>query len=175
MDNRQYNEIGKAGFWVRLGANMLDGFIISLPITIIFLILFGFESNLGELMNNLIYGIYGLVLPIVWYGFTVGKKLVNIQIVKMDGSIPTVGTMLMRNFVAGFVYVLTLGIGFIVSAFMIGLREDKRSLHDLIAGTQVVRVSGYTIPDSSVYNRPVEATEDPSSGSSLNEKERIEG
>jgi uncharacterized RDD family membrane protein YckC len=31
---------------------------------------------------------------------------------------------------------LTLGIGLIMAAF----REDKRALHDLIAGTQVLRV-----------------------------------
>ena len=31
-----------------------------------------------------------------------------------------------------------LGIGYIVSAFMVGFREDRRSIHDFIAGTEVV-------------------------------------
>jgi uncharacterized RDD family membrane protein YckC len=43
----------------------------------------------------------------------------------------------MRVIVASLVYGITLGIGAIVSAFMIGLRKDKRSLHDFIAGTYV--------------------------------------
>lgn len=46
--------------------------------------------------------------------------------------------MLMRVLVAGLVYVLTLGIGIIVSAFMVGMREDRRAIHDFIAGTEVV-------------------------------------
>ena len=48
-----------------------------------------------------------------------------------------IGDMLMRVVVAGLIYAVTLGIAAIVSAFMVGLREDKRSLHDLIAGTYV--------------------------------------
>ncbi|XID94897.1 hypothetical protein ACF3MZ_10435 [Paenibacillaceae bacterium WGS1546] len=46
--------------------------------------------------------------------------------------------MLLRNVVAGFVYALTLGVGLIISAFMVGLSEDKRAIHDYIAGTKVV-------------------------------------
>jgi uncharacterized RDD family membrane protein YckC len=39
--------------------------------------------------------------------------------------------------VAAIVYGITLGIAVIVSAFMIGLRKDKRAIHDFIAGTYV--------------------------------------
>ena len=44
----------------------------------------------------------------------------------------------MRVIVAGIVFGVTLGIGVLVSAFMVGLRQDKRGLHDFMAGTQVV-------------------------------------
>jgi uncharacterized RDD family membrane protein YckC len=33
-----------------------------------------------------------------------------------------------------------LGLGLIVSAIMVAAREDKRALHDFIAGTEVVYV-----------------------------------
>ena len=46
--------------------------------------------------------------------------------------------MLMRVIVAGLVYGITFGIGFIVSVIMVAVREDKRALHDFIAGTEVV-------------------------------------
>ena len=49
----------------------------------------------------------------------------------------------MRELVANIVYALTLGIGLIASAIMVGVREDKRSLHDIIAGTEVVYVDLY--------------------------------
>lgn len=45
--------------------------------------------------------------------------------------------MLLRMIVAAIIYGVTLGIAAIVSAFMVGIREDKRSIHDLIAGTYV--------------------------------------
>ncbi|MDQ0656030.1 putative RDD family membrane protein YckC [Paenibacillus sp. W2I17] len=35
-------------------------------------------------------------------------------------------------------YVLTLVIGIIVSALMVGMREDRRAIHDFVAGTEVV-------------------------------------
>lgn len=44
----------------------------------------------------------------------------------------------MRNVVAGVIYGFTFGIALIVSIFMVALREDKRALHDFIAGTEVI-------------------------------------
>lgn len=49
--------------------------------------------------------------------------------------------MIMRVIIAGLVYGITFGLGLIVSLFMIGLREDKRMLHDFIAGTYVTYAS----------------------------------
>ncbi|ESU33866.1 hypothetical protein G3A_04290 [Bacillus sp. 17376] len=61
----------------------------------------------------------------------------GVRIAKVNGEKLGSGTMLMRTIVAGLVYVLTLGLGAIVSAFMVGIREDKRAIHDFIAGTYV--------------------------------------
>ncbi len=87
--------------------------------------------------------LYYLLLPVFWYGYTVGKRLLGIRIARIDGEKVGLGTMLLRDLVAGLVYTLTLGIGIIVRAFMVGLREDKRSIHDFIAGTYVT----YNNPD----------------------------
>jgi len=124
-----------AGFWVRLLANVLDGLIISLPLGIIFYLLTGNweDENFSSLLNML----YTIIVPIIWYGYTVGKRLMKIRIVKVDGSKLGIGAMLMRVVVAALIYIVTLGIAAIVSAFMVGLREDKRAIHDLIAGTYV--------------------------------------
>ncbi len=81
--------------------------------------------------------LYGLIVPVIWYGYTVGKRICGIRIVKLDGSNVGIGTMLLRDIVAGFVYVITLGIAVIVSGFMVIFRQDKRSLHDMIAQTYV--------------------------------------
>lgn len=82
-----------------------------------------------------------LIVPVVWNGYTVGKRICRIQIRReFDHRPPHIGNMLMRELVANIVYALTLGIGLIASAIMVGVREDKRSLHDIIAGTEVVYV-----------------------------------
>jgi uncharacterized RDD family membrane protein YckC len=124
-----------AGFWRRLAANLLDGIIIGVPLTFIsYLITGGWD---GDPVTDVINVLYGLIIPILWYGYTVGKKIMGIRIAKMNGDKIGFGTMFMRTVVGCIVYIVTIGIGLIVSAFMIGLRKDKRSLHDLIAGTYV--------------------------------------
>jgi uncharacterized RDD family membrane protein YckC len=124
-----------AGFWVRFFAGILDGLIICLPLSIIsYLIIGEFEENSFTWVANTMYS---LILPIFWYGYTIGKKLMGVRIAKLNGEKLGFGTMLLRVLVGNLLYIVTLGIGVIVSAFMVGLREDKRSLHDLIAGTYV--------------------------------------
>lgn len=126
-----------AGFWIRLVAVIIDGIIIGI-LGSLFNALLGLDLNDGERgITGLFEFLYGLIVPVLWTGYTIGKKAMGVRIVKLDGSDVTIGTMLMRTLVAGLVYAVTLGIGVIVSAFMVGLREDKRSIHDFIAGTYV--------------------------------------
>lgn len=130
MDNHM-----RAGFWRRLGAAILDGLIIGIPLAIISLILFG-EGD--SWFTNIVSFLYSLLTPVLWNGYTIGKKICSIQIKRVDGMPVGIGTMLMRQLVGGLVYGITFGIAAIVSAFMVGLREDKRAIHDFIAGTVVV-------------------------------------
>lgn len=125
-----------AGFWIRLGANIIDGIILSLVLGFLALALYG-QFNPEFTLADIVRPLYTLLLPVFWYGYTLGKRIVGIRIARMDGEKVGIGTMLLRDIVGGIAYVVTLGIGLIVSAFMVGLREDKRSIHDLIAGTYV--------------------------------------
>ncbi|MFE4130016.1 RDD family protein [Peribacillus sp. YIM B13482] len=123
------------GFWKRFLAGFLDALIVSAPVAIIFgLITSDWENENFSMFVNFLYL---LIVPILWCGYTVGKRILGIRIVRVDGKKLGIGTMLMRNFVATLVYAVTLGIGYIVSAFMVGLRKDHRSIHDFIAGTYV--------------------------------------
>lgn len=123
------------GFWKRLFAGVLDGIIVSAPLAIIFGVITGNWDN--ENFSTLFNFLYMLIVPILWYGYTVGKRIMGIRIVRMDGKKLGIGTMLLRYLVAALVYAITLGIGFIVSAFMVGIRKDHRLIHDFIAGTYV--------------------------------------
>ncbi len=135
MEQSNQPNSNPAGFWIRLGASLLDGLIIGLPLSLIsFLITGKWDENI---VTNAISFLYSLLLPIYWYGYTVGKRIVGVRIVKVNGEPVGFGAMILRNVVGGLVYTVTLGIAAIVSAFMVGLRSDKRSIHDFIAGTYV--------------------------------------
>ncbi|MGQ8872031.1 RDD family protein [Paenibacillus sp. TSA_86.1] len=128
----------KAGFWIRLGASFVDGLIIGIPLVIIAGAITG-NYDTDEPIAKILSALYSILLPVYWYGRTIGKRLFGIRIQTYDTQeSPRITTMLMRVLVAGIVYTLTLGIGIIVSMFMIGLREDRRAIHDFIAGTEVV-------------------------------------
>src|SRR5207249_1882871 len=66
------------------------------------------------------------------FGATLGKMAINARIVQKDGSKLGFGRAWLR-WAGTVVSRLTLGIGYL----MIALREDKRALHDLMAGTRV--------------------------------------
>lgn len=123
-----------AGFWIRFGASFLDGIIIGIPLAIISYILLG-ESDTW--LTSLGSYVYFILLPVFWVGYTVGKKILGIRIVNLDETDVSFWTMIKRQLIAGIIYAFTFGIGIIVSAFMVGIREDKRAIHDFIAGTYV--------------------------------------
>lgn len=136
MENTTALASNPVGFWRRLGASLLDGLIVGVPLVLLtYLITGNTEDNL---VANLLSTLYSLLVPVFWYGYTVGKRIVGVRIARVDGEPVGIGTMLLRVIVGmTLVYGITLGIAAIVSAIMVGVREDKRAIHDLIAGTYV--------------------------------------
>ena len=68
-------------------------------------------------------------------GFTVGKWAAGLRILRQDGSEIGIRRAFLRHFVGYPLSFLPLGLGFVVAAF----NARGRGLHDLIAGTIVVR------------------------------------
>ncbi|RCX18463.1 hypothetical protein DEU47_11528 [Bacillus sp. AG236] len=56
--------------------------------------------------------------------------------------------MVLRVFIPGLMYGLTIGIVAIISFFMVVFRQDKRSLHDLMAATYVKRLNSIKVDSS---------------------------
>ena len=131
-----YNDFEPAGFWIRFGASIIDGFVVFFAILLLSLI-FNFPIDEDSWQSGLLEFLYALSLPLFWYGYTVGKRLCRIRIARIDGEKLHIGNMLLRIVVAGLIYTLTLGIAFIVSIVMVAVREDKRAIHDFVAGTCV--------------------------------------
>ncbi len=68
-------------------------------------------------------------------GLTIGKWATGLRIRRSDGTELGIGRAFLRHFVGYPLSALTLGLGFIIAAF----NARGRGLHDLIAGTIVVR------------------------------------
>ena len=123
--------LGLAGRGSRLGAVVIDG-LIAVFAYIIFVFV---ASSLGLLALAAIF-IFQMVL-LTKDGQTLGKKALGIRIVKVDtgrngGFVPNVLLRVLLNGLLGFIPFYPL-----VDALFI-FREDRRCIHDLIAGTQVI-------------------------------------
>ncbi|MBV5321236.1 MAG: RDD family protein [Sulfuricurvum sp.] len=143
-------------FWPRVAGFATDIFMIGLPISLITMMLFGYDqmhtaSGLDVLVHNpkaqsnppnpiaSITQISLFLLTYVWFwhhnGQTPGKKLSHIRVVDASTLQNAPYWKLILRFIGYFLSFITL-IGFFVGLF----RKDKRALHDLISGTAVIRV-----------------------------------
>lgn len=147
-----------AGRWQRLGAVLLDsiiGFIFCLPGGAMMMAAGALSARSGRNPNAALMvagmGVLGLcilallaiqIYLLVTRGQTIGKKLLDIKIVTYpDEANPGfVKAWLLRSFVNGLIAGVPVlgGIYSLVDICFI-FRDDKRCIHDLIAGTQVVK------------------------------------
>ena len=138
-----------AGFWPRVGAYLIDAILLN----VIYYLIWGaspMDANQAnpttpaELMALLakMAPLIGLQILVQMayqvsmngqFGATLGKMAIGAQIVNLDGSRIGFGKAFLR-WLASIVSGLTLGIGYLLVAF----RDDRRALHDLLVGTQVI-------------------------------------
>ncbi|CAM3685234.1 RDD family protein [Mesobacillus zeae] len=159
LEERKYG-----GFWIRVAAYLVDYIIVSIPMSIVFFLLFSTLSSesLDLLMNpelatsqlmleQAIFELFG-VFAIVWLicmfisilyfaGMhaskvqgTVGKMLLGLKVTDYEGNRISFWRGLGRYF-AMYLSSVIFMIGFI----MAGVTEKKQGLHDLIASTLVVK------------------------------------
>ena len=140
----------------RFVAAIIDGFILGIPLGIVGLILGVIMVNMGisqGIVANLILSAFSLVLGVGFFalingkllseqGQTWGKKIMDIRIVKNDGSRASFQDILLKRYlpiwVLGLIPVIG-GLLSIVNAVLI-FRENRKCLHDDIAGTKVIKV-----------------------------------
>jgi uncharacterized RDD family membrane protein YckC len=135
------------GFWVRVVAALIDGIILSIvryAITIpLGLEAFGTSMSGGNFFSAW-FGLAALLsyaIQIGYYvyfwsqtGATPGKSAMGLKVVRPDGGMISVGQAFGRYF-CQFLDAITLGIGYM----MAGWDSEKRTLHDRICETRVIR------------------------------------
>ncbi len=132
-------EMVYGGFWIRVGAKIIDGIILSVV---------GFALGIvGNFMishviaRSILQNILSLVLTIGYttyflgsYGATPGKMACSLRVVRPDSEKISYARACGRCF-AEFVSSIILGIGYLMVIF----DEEKRGLHDRICDTRVVK------------------------------------
>src|SRR5271156_624850 len=150
--------VAYAGFWLRFVAFIIDALVLFFVGKILFLpfavstavgmrgMMAGHPPNIGELLPvihamirlallrmvlNWLY--YALLESSAWQA-TLGKKALGLEVTDLDGNRISFGRATGRFF-AKIISGLTLLIGYI----MAGFTEKKQALHDILAGTLVIR------------------------------------
>lgn len=141
-----------AGFWIRVGAALVDGVLVEIAAVIVGFALgavvgigAALTHSLGPGMHTvsvIIGGGAGLAVGVVWYPWmeasawqaTVGKRLFGLKVTDEQGRRIGFGRA-MGRYLGKILSGLTLGIGYM----MVGWTARKQGLHDKLAGTLVVR------------------------------------
>lgn len=135
----------------RFGASMIDMFLISLSYGIIVAVITGeysaILSRFGISFGNYIYdlalafslmALYFIILPLLWNGYTVGKKVTRVKLVSLTSETVTLKILVLRFFVLLIPNILLLGIPLLCNVYMMLFRKDNSGFHDLVAKTRVI-------------------------------------
>jgi uncharacterized RDD family membrane protein YckC len=127
----------KAGFWVRFFAIFIDGLGVGIVSNIISGVMGADPMSTSSSSINTLLGV--LYFCYFWSaqggGQTLGMRVLNIKVIRTDGSSLTILQAFIR-YVGLFVSIVCLFIGVIWAAF----DANKQGWHDKIASTYVVRV-----------------------------------
>ncbi len=134
---------GYGGFWIRVVAYIIDAIVLSVASGIVGALLgvnifvsdWSNYDPTANLISLVISWLYFALLESSERGATVGKMAVGLRVVTSDGRRLSFLNATGRYF-AKFISAIILGIGFIMVAFT----DKKRGLHDMIAGTLVIKV-----------------------------------
>ena len=139
-----------AGFWRRFLAYFVDGVILGVVNIILMMFILipmlvvgnGNPDDLNALPALVVILIYAIQIGtgftyetvLIWkYGATLGKRICQVEVVRVDGGPISYGLAVGRYF-AKILNAFTLGIGYIIAAF----DEEKRGLHDRLCNTRVI-------------------------------------
>ncbi|SMC22152.1 Uncharacterized membrane protein YckC, RDD family [Andreprevotia lacus DSM 23236] len=136
----------------RFGASFIDG-LIAIVLAVPFWAMTGFFEVLSHggqvdyffAVKGMAWGLASFLLVHTYFlhknGQTIGKKLLKIAIVTTDGAKPSLLTLLVKRYLPVFLIRLVPFVGNLLGLVDVCFifREDRRCLHDLIAGTKVIK------------------------------------
>ncbi len=140
------NDIEYAGFWVRVGAALIDSLLIFIVILPILTLIYGqeywtndsFAMGIWDVLLNYVLPAIAIILFWLYKSATPGKMALKLTIVDAStGGKPSTGQLVGRYF-AYYVSIIPLMLGII----WVGIDKRKQGWHDKLAGTVVIRHHG---------------------------------
>jgi uncharacterized RDD family membrane protein YckC len=146
------------GFWIRVGARMIDGLVLGVPFLILAAVLVpnlikaqrsapnsvptGFATfGLTFFLFYFVLAICYEVLFLKYRGATPGKMACGLKVVRSDGSGlewgVSIGRFVMWNLVTSGIPYINFVL-MLISGIMAGTDGEKRALHDRVCDTRVV-------------------------------------
>lgn len=138
-----------AGLGERIAARLIDIglFVVILVVLIIVLSMNGLIGGrgIGSLIPMIIYAVgfvfYDLLCEIFMNGQSIGKRLMGIKVISLDGAQPSVGQYLIRWVFRIVDFTITQWLGALIS---VAVTENKQRIGDIVAGTTLIKTSPRT-------------------------------
>ena len=139
-----------ASFAARLAAFSIDFILMGIAWSVLFAtygagLLSGMNNVMAIILVILIPYLYPLISETVASGQTLGKKLLNIRVVDLEGGGPKISAFILRWLILPLDVFGSAGIGPLCVFFT----KRQQRLGDLVAGTWVVRTQEYEKVDFS--------------------------
>jgi uncharacterized RDD family membrane protein YckC len=103
------------------------------------------KSGVGIIVLFIIYGslyvFYDLVCEVFMNGQSIGKRVMKIRVISLDGTRPTISQFLLRWLFRIVDFTLTLDICALISA---AVSENNQRVGDMVAGTTLIKTSPRT-------------------------------
>ncbi|HTG20364.1 MAG TPA: RDD family protein [Reyranella sp.] len=136
------DHVAYGGFWIRVVAYIIDGILLTIVCGVVDRLLginilatdWDHYDPLANVISLVIGWLYFALLESSERGATVGKMVMGLRVVTSDGRRLSFMNATGRYF-AKILSAIILCIGFIMVAFT----DKKRGLHDIIAGTLVIK------------------------------------
>lgn len=142
-----------ASRWARLAAALIDSVIAGAASMALVLVVLGYDFKAiatMDLAGRLVLAGLGVATFLVLHGYllakngqTIGKLVLGIRIARLDGSVPEFAPLILKRYLPVWVLAQIPVIGGLLNLVnvLFIFRADKRCVHDLIAGTMVVKAS----------------------------------
>jgi uncharacterized RDD family membrane protein YckC len=132
----------RAPFSLRCGALLIDYTLIASVVAFSTLLARLFSTRAAAdaaltvgLVLAIVFAVLNFLLLPAFTGRTAGKWATGLRVERRDGEPLSFARALLRHTVGYLASLITLGVGFLLAAF----NREGRALHDVVAGTVVVR------------------------------------